>query len=373
MVNKNYYDDLIYDWWKNIDKVIFFSFIALIILGIFFSLVSTSLIASSKLGTNNYYFFLRHLIYVFLGLIVIIFFSALREKDIYKIATFFFIIFFVFLLLVPIFGVEVKGSKRWLDFPILPRFQPIEFLKPFLIVLLSLVIGSRFTSNNYLKFLISILIVLPILLSLIVQPDIGQTLLISSVWLSLIFVSGVNLYLLNFLILFSFSTLGYLVLYLPKFFYIKSRITSFFDVTSKGNYQSQKATDAIIDGGFFGKGIGEGTLNIRVPEAHTDYVISVISEEFGVLLILIILLIFLVLIFKVFKKLPYEKNNCNKIVLIGSVLLIIFQVLIHIGVNIRLLPTTGMTLPFLSYGGSSILSSSILAGLILNFTKRKIY
>ena len=140
----------------------------------------------------------------------------------------------------------------------------------------------------------------------------------------------------------------------------------------KETINQKKATEAISEGGFFGKGIGEGTLNTRVPEAHTDYVISVISEEFGVFLILFILLIFLLLIFRVFKKIPLEKNNSNKLVLIGSILLIIFQVLIHIGVNIRILPTTGMTLPFLSYGGSSMLSSSILAGLILNFTSRKI-
>ena len=196
--------------------------------------------------------------------------------------------------------------------------------------------------------------------------------MISSVWLSLIFVSGINLYFLNFLILFSLSILSFLIFYLPKFSYIKYRISNFFDLSSKGNYQSQKATDAIIDGGFFGKGLGEGTLNVRVPEAHTDYVISVISEEFGVLLILFILTIFLILIFKVFKKIPNEKNNSNKLILIGSILLIMFQVLIHIGVNLRVLPTTGMTLPFLSYGGSSLLSCSILAGLILNFTKRKI-
>tara|TARA_B100000886_G_C20098380_1_gene356803 strand:- start:15 stop:452 length:438 start_codon:yes stop_codon:yes gene_type:complete len=143
-------------------------------------------------------------------------------------------------------------------------------------------------------------------------------------------------------------------------------------VKSKGNYQSEKATEAISDGGFFGKGIGEGTLNTRVPEAHTDYVISVISEEFGVFFILFILLIFLLLIFRIFKKIPSEKNNTNKLILIGSILLIIFQVLIHFGVNIRFLPTTGMTLPFLSYGGSSIFSTSILSGIILNLTKRKI-
>jgi len=372
MQNKNFYDSFIYDWWKNLDKIIFFLFVTLIILGIFFSLVSTSLIASSKLGTNNYYFFLRHFIYIFLGLILIISFSAFREKDLYKIAIILFIIFFISLLMVPIFGTEIKGSKRWLDFGILPRFQPIEFLKPFLVIFLSFVIGSRFTSNNYLKFFTSALIVLPIVLLLVQQPDIGQTLLISTVWLSLVLVSGINLYLFNFLIFFIFSILSCLVFFLPKFSYIKYRIIAFFDSTSIGNYQSQKASDAIIDGGLFGKGIGEGTLNTRVPEAHTDYVISVISEEFGIFLIILIILIFLLLLFRVFKKIPLEKNNINKLILIGSILLIIFQVIIHIGVNIRLLPTTGMTLPFLSYGGSSILSSSILAGLILNFTKRNI-
>ena len=232
MENKSYYNNFIYDWWKNIDKVILFLFITLIILGIFFSLVSTSLIASSKFGTNNYYFFLRHIIYISLGLILIIFFSAIGEKKIYTIATLFFFIFFISLLLVPIFGSEIKGSRRWLDFPFLPRFQPIEFLKPFLIIFLSLIIGSRFTSNNYFKFFLSALIVLPILILLVLQPDIGQTLLVSSVWLSLIFVSGINLYLLSFFILFSLSTLGYLVFYLPKFSYIKSRIISFFDVNA---------------------------------------------------------------------------------------------------------------------------------------------
>ena len=222
------------------------------------------------------------------------------------IAALLFFIFFISLLLVPFFGTEIKGSKRWLDFSILPRFQPIEFLKPFLIIFLSLIIGSRFTSNNYFKFFLSACIVLPILILLILQPDIGQTLLISSVWLSLIFVSGINLYFLNFLI-FSLSILSYLIYYLPKFSYIKYRISNFFDLSSKGNYQSQKATDAIVDGGFFGKGIGEGILNAKVPEAHTDYVISVISEEFGILFILFILMIFLILVFKIFKKILMKK------------------------------------------------------------------
>ena len=135
---------------------------------------------------------------------------------------------------------------------------------------------------------------------------------------------------------------------------------------------TDKALESITSGGFFGKGIGEGTLKNRVPEAHTDYIISVISEEFGVIAIILILILFLVLIYMVFKKISFETEEQNKLILIGSVSLILMQATIHIGVNIRLFPTTGMTLPFLSYGGSSIVSTSILTGIILNLTKRKI-
>ena len=164
-----------------------------------------------------------------------------------------------------------------------------------------------------------------------------------------------------------------MIIYIPKFNYIKARIFSFFDKeTGTHNFQSDKAIESITSGGFFGKGIGEGTLKNRVPEAHTDYIISVLSEEFGVIAIILILILFLVLIYMVFKKISFETEEQNKLILIGSVSLILMQATIHIGVNIRLFPTTGMTLPFLSYGGSSIVSTSILIGIILNLTKRKI-
>ena len=148
---------------------------------------------------------------------------------------------------------------------------------------------------------------------------------------------------------------------------------SFLDTQSgTHNFQSDKALDSIMNGGFFGKGIGEGTLKNRVPEAHTDYIISVISEEFGVIAIILILILFLIFIFSILKKVNNESNNTIRLILVGSASLILLQAMIHIGVNIRLFPTTGMTLPFLSYGGSSIVSISILSGIILNLTKRKI-
>ena len=127
-----------------------------------------------------------------------------------------------------------------------------------------------------------------------------------------------------------------------------------------------------MSGGFFGKGIGEGDLKNRCPEAHTDYIVSVISEEFGSIIIIALMIIFLFFIYQIFKKLYFEKNEQVKLILVGSISIILFQALIHIGVNIRLFPTTGMTLPFLSYGGSSIVGTAILSGIILNLTKRRV-
>ena len=163
-------------------------------------------------------------------------------------------------------------------------------------------------------------------------------------------------------------------MYVPKFDYIQGRIFSFFNRdTGTHNFQSDKAIESITSGGYFGKGIGEGTLKNRVPEAHTDYIISVISEEFGVVAIMLILLLFLILIYMVFKKIRFETNDKVRLILIGSISLILMQATIHIGVNIRLFPTTGMTLPFLSYGGSSLIGSAILAGIVLNYTKNKVH
>ena len=372
MQNYSLFYRFYYQWWKNIDKSIFILISLLFAIGLFFSLVSTSLIASDKLDTNSYFFFFKHLIYVLIGIFVIFIFSSLNTDQLLKYSIIFFFISFISLFLVPIIGVEVKGSRRWIDLFFLPRFQPIEVLKPFLIIIIATILCSNST-NILFKYLLSIILVSIISLLLIIQPDIGQTLLVIFSWAVLIFTSGINIYILLAFFFIAAFFLTYLIIYVPKFDYIQGRILSFFDrETGTHNFQSDKAIESITSGGFFGKGIGEGTLKNRVPEAHTDYIISVISEEFGVVAIMLILLLFLIFIYMVIKKISFETNDKIKLILIGSISLILMQATIHIGVNIRLFPTTGMTLPFLSYGGSSIISTSILAGIILNLTKRKI-
>ena len=373
MINNSSLNSIYYNWWKNIDKTIFLLIIILFSLGLFFSLVSTSLIASDKLDTNNYFFFFKHLTYIFIGLATLVFFSSLSEKNLFRISIYLFFVTLFLLFLVPIFGTEVKGSKRWLNFFFLPQFQPIELLKPFIIIFVATILCSEKNYNIYIKYLLTIISIIPTGLLLIMQPDIGQTLLVFLSWAILVFVSGINLLFILLFISLSIISLLYVVFFIPKFIYIKSRILSFFNPDGgTHNFQSDKAIEAISSGGFFGKGIGEGTLKTRVPEAHTDYIVSVISEEFGVIAIILLLILFLFFIYSVFKKIYLEKSEKIKLVLTGAISLIIFQALIHLGVNIRLFPTTGMTLPFLSYGGSSIIGVSILSGIILNLTKRKI-
>ncbi len=361
-----------YGWWKNVDKTILFLVISFFIAGLFFSLASTSLIASDRLNTNSYHFFVKHLLFILIGLVIMFIFSSFNENYLINISLALFIFSFLLLLLVPLIGAEVKGSKRWLDLPFLPRFQPIELIKPFIVVILAFVLNYQ-KYNLYFKYLLTLFLLVPIVLLLVSQPDVGQSMLIIFTWLILIFISGVNLFIFFGLFAFFISILSYLIIFVERFTYIKIRIISFFNSPSNNYSQAEKASEAIIDGGFFGKGIGEGTLNSKIPEAHTDFIVSVISEEFGIIIILLIMLAFIFFAYNIFKKIRVTEDNIFKMILVGLISMLLMQAFVHVGVNLGVLPTTGMTLPYLSYGGSSIISISIMSGIILNLTKRRVY
>ena len=356
------------NYWRNLDKQIFFSFFLLFALGIFFSFSSTSFLADERLNKEYYFFFQKHLIYALFSFFVMIFISLINTKLIKKVLIPIFIIFLICMILIPFFGVEVKGAKRWLNFYIF-RFQPVEFIKPFFILIIAQLISSNWIKNINLSYLLSFICLSFLILLLLIQPDLGQTVLIICTWISLIFVSGVNIYSLFLLFGFVTTLLILLVYFSPdKFNYIVLRISSFLDPSKAENFQSRKATDAIREGSLKGRGMGEGILKENVPEAHTDFIIAVISEEFGSLISISIILIFLFISFRVVKRIINFNQSFYKLALSGLISLIIFQTFIHVGVNANLLPTTGMTLPFLSYGGSSLISSGIIAGIILNYT-----
>ena len=365
---------LVAKWWRNIDKQILFLFIFLLLLGLFFSFSSTTSIMSEKMNKQTYFFFIKHLFFVFISLSLLIVISIQEKNKLIKFLIYLFLVSIVLLFLTLVVGVEVKGSKRWIDFPLLPiKFQPIELVKPLFIIFVAKIIVINEKTNVYRKYLNSFLILLLIVIILINQPDLGQALLLISVWIAMIFVSGFNMVILSILGLAFLGIVALLIFFFPeKFGYVFLRIKTFLDPNVGDNFQSQRALDAIKQGGLTGQGMGEGILKDKVPEAHTDYIIAVVSEEFGAVFVLFIVFIFLFIGYKILNKVFLEQDEFLKLALAGLVSLLIIQTFIHIGVNTRLLPTTGMTLPFLSYGGSSLIGSSIIAGIILNFTRKDI-
>ena len=368
---KTFLLDNIDNYWRNIDKSILFSFLILFFLGVFFSFSSTSSLAGERLDKANYFFFIRHFIFAFLSLSLMLAISSVRLDMLNKAIAPLFLFLLILLILVPFIGVEVKGSRRWLNIFFL-RLQPVELIKPFFILMTARILCSQLFDKNFISYFLSFFILTSVILLLINQPDFGQSVLIVSTWLSLIFISGIKVMYLVLIGIFVLS-LSILIFFLfpEKFGYIIYRLLTFLDPSSGDNFQNEKALEAIKLGGLKGQGMGEGILKDSVPEAHTDYIIAIISEEFGSILSIMIVLIFLYISYRVIKICIKEENEFIRLSLSGLSSLLIFQTFIHIGVNTSLLPTTGMTLPFLSYGGSSLIGSAILAGMILNFTKKR--
>jgi cell division protein FtsW len=372
-MQKNTFKDKINIYFRNIDKKILASFILLFLLGLFFSFSSTSSLAGERLNKDFYFFFSKHLIFVFFALTIMILISFIELNFLNKCIVPVFVLLFIFLILVPLIGVEVKGSKRWLNLYFL-RLQPIEILKPFFILLTAklLSLDKLKTSNG--SYFFSFLILVSIIILLINQPDLGQSILLIGTWISIVFISGISLYyIISFFSLSVISLLTLILSFPDKFGYILKRIITFMDPSKGDSYSSQslRALDAIKQGGLKGQGMGEGILKDSVPEAHTDYIIAVITEEFGSIISIFLILIFLFIVFRIIKITVLETNKVLKLSLCGLSSILMFQTFIHVGVNTSLLPSTGMTLPFISYGGSSLLGSAILAGAILNYTKKR--
>ena len=360
-------------YWRSIDKKILFCFFSLFFLGLFFSFSSTSSLAGERLNKDYYFFFTKHLIFTILALTIMILISSIKTEILIKLVIPLFVMTFIFLALVPIIGVEVKGAKRWIDLYFF-RLQPIEILKPFFILMTVKILTFEKFKNSQIKYVLSFLILGSVIILLIDQPDLGQSILLVGSWFAIVFISGVSLFYMFIFLSIFLMCLSSLLFFLPeKFGYIINRLITFFDPSQGDKFQSSSALDAIKLGGLTGQGMGEGILKESVPEAHTDYVIAVISEEYGSIASIMILIIFLYISFRIIKNCFNQDNQFLKISLSGLATLLIFQTFIHAGVNTNLLPTTGMTLPFLSYGGSSLIGSAILAGLVLNYTKNKSY
>ena len=351
-------------WWLDIDKVNLFLIISLMLFGILMTVTSSTYIAQ-KIGVSKFYFIKKQIFFTTLALLILITISFLNTNLI-KICAILGIFSIILLLIaVLVFGSEAKGAKRWLSIFGF-SLQPSEFSKTFFIIFNAYLLDKFYQKKWYLKYSSSLLLFAVIISLLIAQPDFGMSLLLTLIWLSQLFLYGLPLMLITLILLITVVGSIYAYIKLP---HVTDRINRFLDKSSE-NYQVEKSMDAFSNGGFFGQGPGEGVVKKHIPDAHTDFIFAVIVEEFGMIGAIVILAIIFTIISRVIFKNLKQNDLFIYLALSGLVIQFAFQSLINIGVSMALLPTKGMTLPFISYGGSSILATAFAFGVILALTKK---
>lgn len=352
-------------WWRSIDQKIIF---ALAILFCFSMLLVTTAgpIIADKIGINQHYFTKRQLIYLLLSIVVIIFFSSLKKHWIKKISIIGFLITFTLLILVKFIGYEAKGAIRWISVLGI-SLQPSEFIKPFFSIVMSWILSLGYNDEGYAHFLVCIVIYALVATLLIIQPDFGMLIMVTIVFCIQLFVGGISLLWTTVAAVISIIGAVSAYFHLP---HVASRINNFLNPENILNYQVNKSIIAFERGGIYGQGPGEGTVKQYLPDAHSDFIFAVAGEEFGAIVCIFIITVFAFIVLKSLIKAIHAQDKFTQIAIIGIASQFGLQVIINIGVTLNLLPTKGMTLPFISYGGSSTLAISIGIGVLLSLTKR---
>jgi cell division protein FtsW len=359
-------------WFWEIDKVLLL--LVSILIGIGLIAVAAASPASAErysggsVQFSGLHYFYRQVVWIALGIPVMIGISMMPRERARRLSLFGAAFFFVMLIFVPILGPEINGSKRWIGVGF-TQFQPSEFLKPFFVVAMAWLLSLRETDKSLPVFTLSAGVVGAVAVLLMAQPDFGSTIIFGLVWIAMLALAGVNMR-----ILVGLGVAALIGVVLAYFFYdvATARIDGFL-FGEGDNYQTENAMRTLTAGGLFGMGPGGGTRKFGLPEAHTDYIFSVIGEEFGLIACLAIALLYCTIITRVLIKLLDEDNSFAILAAAGLVIQFGLQALINMAVNVQIAPSKGMTLPFISYGGSSMLALSIGMGLLLAFTRRNPY
>ena len=359
-------------WFWEIDKVLLLLITVLIAIGLIAVAAASPAAAQRYSGGNvrfnELYYFWRQLAWIAIGVPVMIAISMMPKDRARRLSLIGAALFFVMLIFVPIIGPEVNGARRWINFG-LGQVQPSEFLKPFFVVSMAWLLSLKDADKSLPVYPIAALVTGAIAFLLMKQPDFGSTIIFCAVWVAMLALAGVSLRTLGIL-----AAGGVIGVILAYFFYpvATTRIDEFLFGTGD-NFQVENALRTLTAGGLFGMGPGAGTRKFGLPEPHTDYIFSVIGEEFGLIACLAIAFLYLFIVARVLIKLLDEDNSFSILAAAGLAIEFGLQALINMMVNVQLAPSKGMTLPFISYGGSSMLALSIGMGLLLAFTRRNPY
>ena len=354
------------DWWFTVDRLMLVALLFLVGAGVVLSLAASPPIAE-KLDLEPFHFVRRHVAMLVPAFAIMFAVSTLTPKQIRRTSLIIFLVGITLMLGILFFGVEVKGAKRWLQ---LGSFsvQPSEFVKPAFIVLSAWLFNESQKRKDVPGLELAILIYAVFALLLVLQPDFGQTLLVSVVWGALFYMAGINMIWIAGLA--GLGVVGLLAAYLllP---HVASRIDRFIDPASGDTYQSDRSLDSFLHGGWFGKGPGEGTVKDVLPDSHTDFIFAVAAEEYGLIACLILLALFAFIVLRGLSKAAQETDGFIRHAVAGLMMLFGLQTLINMAVNVGLLPAKGMTLPFISYGGSSMLAMALTMGFTLGLTRKR--
>ncbi|MBY0428376.1 MAG: putative lipid II flippase FtsW [Alphaproteobacteria bacterium] len=352
-------------WWWTVDHLTLGAIAILLIVGVLLIQAASPPVAM-RIGQDGYYFVERHLFQLLLGIIMMIGLSLLSPSQIRNVAVVIFLISFALVVATHFWGVEIKGAKRWVHFPGL-SIQPSEFMKPCFIILSARLFSRRLETQNFPGFWLGVALYIVTVSQLLLQPDMGMTILISIVWATQFFLAGMPFFIaLGFI---GLGASGILAAYF-LFPHFSSRIDRFLNPDAGDNYQIQKSLEAFHNGGWLGVGPGEGQVKMAIPDAHADFIFSVAGEEFGLVSCVVIVALFAFIILRGFWRLRHENNFFIFLAVAGLLTEFGLQAVINMGSSLHLLPTKGMTLPFISYGGSSLLALSLSAGMLLSLTRK---
>ncbi len=359
-------------WFWEIDRVLLLLLAVLIGIGLIAVAAASPAAARRYSGGSVHfgelYYFYRQIGWIGLSLPVMIGISMMSREKLRRLSLIGAGLCLIALVLVPIFGPEVNGAKRWLNFGF-GQIQPSEFLKPFFVVAMAWLLSLRETDRTLPIFALSAVLTGIVGVLLMRQPDFGSTIIFGAVWVAMLALAGVSLRVLGGL-----AVAGVIAVILAYFFYDVATVRINGFLFGEGdNFQVENAMRTLTAGGLFGMGPGGGTRKFGLPEPHTDYIFSVIGEEFGLIACLLIACLYLAIVVRVLVKLLDEESSFAILAAAGLVIEFGLQALINMAVNVQIAPSKGMTLPFISYGGSSMLALSIGMGLLLAFTRRNPY
>jgi cell division protein FtsW len=353
-------------WWWTIDRLMLAAIGALMVVGIVLLLAASPLIAT-KLGLDPFHFVNRQALYLVPAIGVMLAVSFLSPRQIRRLSLFVFIIGIALLAATLLFGAEVKGARRWivvLGFNI----QPSEFVKPAFVVLIAWLFGESARRPEMPANLAALALLLLVIALLVLQPDFGQTMLIALIWGALFFLAGMRL--IWMIGLTSAAAVGLAAAYVTVP-YVARRIRRFVDPSSGDTFQIDNALESFLRGGWFGRGPGEGTVKRILPDSHADFIFAVAAEEFGIVLCLVLVALFAFIVMRALTRALRNDDPFSRFAAAGLAILFGAQSAINMAVNLHLIPAKGMTLPFISYGGSSLFSLAYAMGMLLALTRMR--